>query len=1377
MATVTVPQARIRRSTARTRATRQIHNTEKLLTLDIRDIPTDDLRRKLEAFKAAMQGELEAQDQLLNIMAAEGASEEDLQKEVDNNLKVEDIYDGHIEKMQDAIDKGTFFLRHQELRSSADSWLMHGVPTSADFATSGNKWVSEMQGLIRSLNPHSTHATLGTILTSLKSQLEQVMTVLHQKVPPSAAAAAAPATAALTPARKPAPYQIKAPTFSGKALDYPSFEERLTEVMKCHWDSYTDSDRVSILSEAMMDPSAKELVNTYASSGYETALKQLKERYGRNSVIYPKYVEDLVARSRYEYDQESMTNIIRRVEYNLDGMDKIGAKTIEQMVVALVVRDFNEELHKEWARHLGSSDKIPDREKLMEFVRPLSHNLPARSKPPNHHPNNSKATAKKEDSVSSPSSTSRKSTTSSATNIHNKACALCKGSNHSWARCQIFLDADLNQRWALIRQHKYCANCLHQSHQVNNCASTFTCRECKARHHSLLHRGDDTSANKTSKQTGNTLMTSVKPKSSPTDKSTTVKQLRGASIRTALCTVYNGHRSITIRVAFDTCCTHSIITERVASHLHVQWFPVNVDMKGPVSTVHLTHGVTIEVGPAFPSPEKVKLDAAVTSLSFCSTPPDGVEDLLQLPLLQGLKLSDAEFGGPIDFILGTYDQSDFITAEPTRFSRDQHITASSTTLGWTVTAPTSGKDSLTIYSVELQENPLDHLLSQLWQLEQVPSHSTFSPEEESALQQFRDTVQIQEDGRYSVSLPRVNNPPKLGQSLKMATSRFLSNERSLKKRGKLLDFNNELSGYLTLKHAETVPTNELGRDHFYLPVHGVFKTSSTTTKVRPVFDGSAKSSSGASLNDLLLTGPSFYHHIEDILLVFRQHRIAFSADISKMFREILLNVSERDLHRFLIRNSSGELTSLRMTRLTFGVKPSPFLATLVLLHLANRFQTSHPLAVSCVRSHFYVDDLLTGADNLQDAVDKREQICSLLSEAKMLIRKWRTNDCSFRSTIPTELIEMADLELPSAKDSSKALGIHWQVAEDCLHVAAPDPPQSSIATKRLISSISAQIFDTMGFFAPYIVRAKILLQELWLLKISWDTAAPEPVQQRWVAWTKDLPLVTAHPVPRRYHSNPARVRFQSLQGFSDASELAYGAVVYMRTVFEDGSINCSFVIARARVRPLKVTTIPKLELQAATLLTQLLVYTSKLLNIPKTQIQPWTDSSIVLSWLRKPPHSITEVFVRNRISTIQDSLPDSLWRHVPTKSNPADLASRGTTVPELTSSTLWWSGPAWLSCSENNWPTASATPLPRELPGVVATVLSTALLPVEEWWVWSNYSNYNTLLRILCWIFRLSGIPSLARHPSSLQCSLPLNLLMAEDSSSCFSNGSPSRKS
>ena len=127
----TIPQAKIRRSTARTRATKQIRATEKLFLENIREIPTEDLKRKVEAFKAAMQEELEAQDHLLSIMAAEGISEEDIQKEMENNSPIEDIYNEHLEKLQDAINKGTYFLHYQELKYVADSWLTHGVPTSA----------------------------------------------------------------------------------------------------------------------------------------------------------------------------------------------------------------------------------------------------------------------------------------------------------------------------------------------------------------------------------------------------------------------------------------------------------------------------------------------------------------------------------------------------------------------------------------------------------------------------------------------------------------------------------------------------------------------------------------------------------------------------------------------------------------------------------------------------------------------------------------------------------------------------------------------------------------------------------------------------------------------------------------------------------------------------------------------------------------------------------------------------------------------------------------------------------------------------------------------------------------------------------------------
>ncbi len=1320
-----VIQAKTRRSTARCRVTKQVRATEKLLSDDVREIPTEDLKRKLELFKVAVQEELVAQDQLLNAMAVEGVSEDDLQKEIEANSVIEDSYEDHTEKMTSAINMGSHFLLYQELKHTADSWLAHGVPSSTDFPSSGAKLVESFQKLIRSLTPLSAHATFGKLLTDAQSQLEQIQITLNKKAP--AMAASSTTAEATPPVRKPAPYHVKAPTFSGKAIDFPHFQERFTEVIKTHWDAYSDGDRCCILSESMIDPAAKELVDSYSSAGYDTALQQLKERYGRSSAIYPKYVEELVTRHRYEYSQDSMSHILKRVEHTLEAMAKINGKTIEQFAVALVVRDFDEELSKEWAKHLGSSDVIPDSKMLLDFVRPLSHNLP--SKPSkssaSHH---IKSTIKKEDS------SSKKVAVTPSPAAH-KTCLICKGNNHSLTRCQVFLDSDLNQRWALIRQHKYCANCLHQSHQISNCASSFTCKECKARHHTLLHRSDDTSGGKT-KQSGITLMTSSKSKPSASQKANNPRRLKGASIRTALCTVYNEARCITVRAAVDTCSTHSIITERVASHLEVHRFPLSVDMKGPVSTVHLSRGATVEVGPAFPSPDKVKLDAAITTLSFSSTPPDGIDELLKLPLLQGVRLADSELGGPIDLILGTYDQSDFLTSEPTRFLRDKHITVAPTTLGWTVTAPTSGKDSVTMYTVELQDNPLDKQLVRMWQLEQVPSTPQCSPEEESALTQFHQTLQIRPDGRYSVSLPRVVQPPSLGKSLKMATSRFLSNERSLKRKGKLQAFNTEVAAYLELGHAEVVPEDQLDLDHYYLPVHGVFKDHSTTTKVRPVFDGSARSSSGASLNDLLLPGPNLYPRIEDILINFRLHLIAFSADISKMFREILLNPSEYDLHRFLTRNASGTIVSLRMTRLTFGIKSSPFLASQVLLHLAERFKDSHPLAWQCINQSFYVDDLLSGAEDLDGATAKRQQICSLLAKAGMIIRKWRSNNDSFKSTIPTELIETADLDIPAAKDSSKALGIHWAVSTDCLHVAAPELPQTTSVTKRLISSVSAQIFDILGFFAPYIITAKALLQELWILKLGWDDDVPESLQQRWMTWVSDLPLVTSHLINRRYFDSNARTVSSSLHGFSDASEVAYGAVVYLRSVFADGTVSCSLVIARARVRPLKLTTIPKMELQAAALLAQLLVYVSNTLHISISQVQPWTDSSIVLSWLRKPPHSISEVFVRNRISAIQDSLPESLWRHVPSKSNPADIASRGCSVPELLTSTLWWSGPSWLSCPESSWPATAATPLPRNLPGVKATVLTTALLPVEEWGFWLQYSSYTTLTRTYSWIRR-----------------------------------------
>ncbi len=174
-----------------------------------------------------------------------------------------------------------------------------------------------------------------------------------------------------------------------------------------------------------------------------------------------------------------------------------------------------------------------------------------------------------------------------------------------------------------------------------------------------------------------------------------------------------------------------------------------------------------------------------------------------------------------------------------------------------------------------------------------------------------------------MSLPRKKDPPVLGYTRKQAVSRLISNEKSLRAKDKLSPFNTVMQEYLDLNHAHIIPKSEIPRTpHCYLPVHGVFTDFSTTTKVRAVFDASARSSTHNSFNDTLLAGPNLYPPLPDILLRFRRHAVGMSADISKMFREILLNPEECDFHRFVMHSTSGSILDCCMDRLTFGVKCS-----------------------------------------------------------------------------------------------------------------------------------------------------------------------------------------------------------------------------------------------------------------------------------------------------------------------------------------------------------------------------------------------------------------------------------------------------------------------
>ena len=172
----------------------------------------------------------------------------------------------------------------------------------------------------------------------------------------------------------------------------------------------------------------------------------------------------------------------------------------------------------------------------------------------------------------------------------------------------------------------------------------------------------------------------------------------------------------------------------------------------------------------------------------------------------------------------------------------------------------------------------------------------------------------------------------LGESLTQAESRFKSLERRLDGnpdlRKRYSDFINEI---ISLDHMEVIPQEELNKpsnEVYYLPHHCVFKEDSTTTKLRVVFDGSAKTSNGVSLNESLMVGPVVQNDLFTILNRFRFKVVALSTDIAKMYGQVELDSPDKDFHRLLWRNSKNEeIQHVRMKRVTYGIASSAFHST------------------------------------------------------------------------------------------------------------------------------------------------------------------------------------------------------------------------------------------------------------------------------------------------------------------------------------------------------------------------------------------------------------------------------------------------------------------
>lgn len=281
-----------------------------------------------------------------------------------------------------------------------------------------------------------------------------------------------------------------------------------------------------------------------------------------------------------------------------------------------------------------------------------------------------------------------------------------------------------------------------------------------------------------------------------------------------------------------------------------------------------------------------------------------------------------------------------------------------------------------------------------------------------------------------------------------------------------------------------------GKIPYYLPHHAVLRPSSSTTKLRVVFDASAKTRNGNSLNDLLLIGPRLQQDLTSIVLLWRLHKIVFTADIAKMYRQILVDKKDQHLQRIIWRDMPNKpIRSCELKTITYGTASAPYLAIQTLKQLALDEKSNFSKASEIVLRDFYVDEPMSGTNSVPEALSIQQEIRQLLQKGGFPIRKWTSNCSEVILNIPEEDREISPLLEINADDTVKALDIHWNPNTDDFRYKVKLQSKPTNTKRQMVLEI-AKLFDPLGCLAPEVVTSKILYQKLWLIGLEWDDQMP-----------------------------------------------------------------------------------------------------------------------------------------------------------------------------------------------------------------------------------------------------------------------------------------------
>ncbi|XP_008189037.1 uncharacterized protein LOC103311234 [Acyrthosiphon pisum] len=382
-----------------------------------------------------------------------------------------------------------------------------------------------------------------------------------------------------------------------------------------------------------------------------------------------------------------------------------------------------------------------------------------------------------------------------------------------------------------------------------------------------------------------------------------------------------------------------------------------------------------------------------------------------------------------------------------------------------------------------------------------------------------------------------------------------------------------------------------------------------------------------------------------------------------MYRQIWVTPEHRKYQKiFWRKNKEQPMQIFQLNTVTYGTVSASFLATACLYKLA--------------------EDEYSGANTKEMAVQLRNDLRTVLQSGGFNLRKWAANDSGLLQNLNQENNDaMSVLELED--NMAKILGVLWHPSKDIFKYKVQDTNTDKSTTKRSILAQIASLFDPLGLVWPIVIKAKILMQEIWRLKIDWDKPVPAKMHDEWTKYLHELANLRELNI-QRFICTEDNCNIE-VHGFADASLAAYGACIYIRRTDNSGVCTSHLLCAKSKVSPLKVISLPRLELCAALILVRLYNKVIPKLGIKIQRRYFWSDSSIVIAWITSPS-TRWQTFVAHRVGEIHDLSSVNEWHHVGTKDNPADIISRGCSTKEIINSSIWWHEPSWLTNDNKSWP-------------------------------------------------------------------------------------------